>query len=129
MRLRILQNAGDHTALILTGYRRVPAGGERRIYSALANHRGEVQQPLGEIRRPYVRNVEAGPVQDLLGEPVVTRRMAVRVAARRNLRHVDERLDAGFPRGLRELCCSLHQPWLNRIDEVRSIDVLQRCAY
>jgi hypothetical protein len=36
--------------------------------------------------------VEAGPVEDLLGEPVVTRRMALCVAARRNLRHVEARL-------------------------------------
>ena len=59
---------------------------------------------------------------------MVLRGMAGRLAPRRNLRHVDDRSDAGFLRGLREIGCSSENPRCDRVKEVGGADALHGCT-
>ncbi len=52
-----------------------------------------IGQPLREEGGPQMRHRHAGPVEHALGKPMVARGMAFGIAPRRDLRHVDDRLD------------------------------------
>src|SRR5215831_10781401 len=54
--------------------------------------------------------------------------MARCIAARRDLRHVDNRPDTGVDGALGELRGRLHQAWPDRINEVRPVDALERAS-
>lgn len=79
VRFGIFEDADDNAALIFTGDRRVPPTCEWRVHDPLADHRGQVEQPFGKIRRPYVGDVEPGPVENLFGQPMLASRMALGV--------------------------------------------------
>jgi hypothetical protein len=60
----VLQDAGDDAALVLGGDRGMLAGAERHVEQAGLDHRGEVEQPLGEVGRPDVGDRQPRPVED-----------------------------------------------------------------
>lgn len=84
------------------------------------------REPLGEERRPQVRREQASPVQQALGEPVLPRRVALRLAARRDLGHADDGPDAGFRGRLGEVDRRVEQAVADGVDEVGTADAVER---
>ena len=129
MRRGVFQDADDHASHVIGGDRSVPAGAERDVEQPLADHRGHIEEPLGEVRGPDVGDRHAGPVEDPLGQPVKCRSMALRVLSGGNLRHVHDAIDAGFLRRLGELSRRLDDPRADGVDEVGPLDAAQRRAH
>ena len=118
VRRGVFEDAGDHSSLVLGGNRRVVAGSERHMQRPFADLRGELQQPLREVGGPDVGDRQPGPVEDALGKPVIGRRMALRVFASGDLRHVHDAVDPGLLRGLGEVGRRLQDPRADGVDEV-----------
>src|SRR5437867_281596 len=93
----------DLIAVVLGRNRGVPAGAERHVQQPGADHRREVQQPLGEERRRQVGDGQAGPVEDPLRQPVIAHSLALCVLAGRLLRHVHDAFEACLFSGLSEI--------------------------
>src|SRR5260370_1212139 len=61
---RVLKYPNNQASLVLGCYRSVSPGCiNRREHSTLADHRREVEQPLGEERRPEVDRRDARPIE------------------------------------------------------------------
>src|SRR6266699_3314764 len=69
------------------------------------------------------------PVEDLLGEPMILRRVAQRVLASRFLRHVHDAFEAGLFSGLSEIGCRLQNAEADRITEVCAANSSHRRAH
>ena len=115
--------------LVLGGDRGVLAGAERYVEQSGLDHRGEVEQPLGEVGRSDVGDRHAGPVEDPLGQPVVGRGVALGVLPGGHLRHVDEAIDAGLLRGLGEVSRRLQDAGADGVDEVGPLHAVQRGSH
>ena len=124
----VFEDAGDHAALVLGGDRGVLAGAERHVEQPGLDHRGEVEQPLGEVGRPDVGDRQARPVEDPLGQPVVGRGVALGVLPGGLLRHVDDAVDARLLRGLGEIRRRLQDAGADGVDEVGPLHAVQRGA-
>ena len=118
----IFEDAGDHAALVLGRDRGVLAGAERHVEQPGLDHRGEVEQPLGEVGRPDVGDGQPRPVEDPLGQPVVGRGVALGVLPGGLLRHVDDAVDARLLRGLGEIRRRLKDAGADGVDEVGPLD-------
>ena len=126
VRRGIFEDADNHASHVIGGNRGVSAGAERDVKQPLADHRGDIEEPLGEVCGPDVGDRHAGPVEDPLGQPVKCRSMALRVLSGGNLRHVHDAIDAGFLRRLGELGRRLDDPRADGVDEVGPLDAAQR---
>src|SRR5579864_1422424 len=127
MRSRILQYADDEACLILGRDRGVaPCTTKRNGHPSLADHRRKVEQPFREEGRLEVDRRYARPIEYALAQPMLTRGVAFRVAARGYLRHVDDHFDSGLLGGLSELSGRLQDAWTDRIAEVRPLHSVQR---
>ena len=122
----VLEDAGDDAALVLGRDRGVLAGAERHVEQPGLDHRGEVEQPLGEVGRPDVGDRQPRPVEDPLGEPVIGRGVALGVLPGGLLRHVHDAVDAGLLRGLGEIRRRLQDAGADGVDEVGPLHAAQR---
>ena len=96
-----------------------------RRMNPLLDEQGElprVEQPFEEIRRPEMGDREARPIEDLLGDVGVLAGIAPGMAIGRSLGEVDDRGDARFPGGLREIDGRVDEPGSDRVNQVRRID-------
>ncbi len=75
-----------------------------------------------------MRGDERAAVQQPLGEPMVTRRVALGFPARRDLRHIDHRVHAGLAGCLHEVRGGLHQTGSDGVVEVRRCHACRRRA-
>lgn len=103
VRLWLLEDGGDHVRLINPGDGSVTAVSERKAEHALVSPAAPPPaDPFGEERRPQVRGEHRSAVEEALGEPVLARCVADGLSAGGDLRHVDDRSDAGLGGRLRE---------------------------
>ena len=123
-----LQDRRDRAALIVGRDRRVASPADRHAQDSLLQE-GQlpgIEQPLQEVGRPQMDDVEARPVEHLLGDEAVATGVALRFPARRPLGQVDDRRDARFLRGLGEVDGRRQKPGLDRPDEIGRVDALHR---
>src|SRR5258708_23194273 len=127
VRCRVLEYPDNKASLVLGRDRSVlPCCIKRREHSTLADHRREVEQPLGEERRSEVDRRYARPIEYALAQPMLTGGFARRIAACGYHGHVDDDLDAGFLGSLCELSGRLHEAWADRVAEVGTLHSVQR---
>ena len=115
----------------------------RRDGSVLFGAIGQVELALGGNRlrphekeilreegRPNVHRADVGPIEDVLGEPVLTRERALGVSPGRDLGHVHECLDAGISSRHGDDRGGLDQQFtLRRIHEVEAPNALHRVLH
>src|SRR5215813_3365193 len=129
MRVRVFQNPHDHTGLVLRRNRSVSTGAEWDVQHSGANHRCKIEQPFGKVRGAKMGRGNSRPVEDLLREPMILRRVAQRVLASRFLRHVHDAFEAGLFSGLSEVGCRLQNAGADRITEVCAANSSHRRAH
>src|SRR5437773_8522067 len=83
-----------------------------------------IDQPVGEKGWTQVRRRHARPVEDALRYPVVARSVAFRIAAGRDLRHVDDCGHTRFLCRLREEGTRLDDARTYRVEKVGRADTL-----
>ena len=90
------QDTDDHPRDVFGAHRRVLPVAEREMHLALATDAaaGEQVEVLGEERGPDMYGANAGPVEQLLGQPMIVGERTPGALARGNLRHVHKGLDA-----------------------------------
>jgi len=71
---------------------------------------------------------ETRPVEDLLGDESFFTRITFRIAISGSLRQIDDRGDACFPRGLREIDGRVDKPGLDWVDQIRHINAFYGLA-
>ena len=119
VRLRPLEDGGDHVRLINPGDGSVTAVSERKAEHALVSPAAPPPaDPFGEERRSQVRGEHRSAIEQALGEPVLARCVADGLSAGGDLRHVDDRSDAGLGGRLRERDRGVEQARGDRVEEV-----------
>jgi hypothetical protein len=79
----------------------------------------EDQEHFGEKGRADMDSADAGPIEDVFGEPVLTRQRTLGAFAGRQLRHVHERLNPRVSRGDRQIARGFDERLaLRRVAEV-----------
>jgi hypothetical protein len=71
----------------------------------------------------------ARPIEHALGQPVLSRGVALRILTCGFLRHFDDELDPGFLGGLCELGGGLNDAGTDRIAEIRALHAVQCCSH
>jgi hypothetical protein len=132
MRCWISKDCGDEARLVFRGYWRVAPIAERLADDApfydMLSVVG-IGEPFREKGRTYVCSRYAGPIKYTLGDPLITRGVAFRIFARRNLRHVHHPVEPSFLRRLREIGRGVDQTRTDGIDKIRTVHARRRPAH
>ncbi|CAI8698218.1 hypothetical protein EMIT0111MI5_80260 [Burkholderia sp. IT-111MI5] len=125
------QDMGDHPPLIISGDGCVTAiaKGKFNLFPGPDLLRKmRIDEPIGKKRGAEMGSRNARPIEDPLGNPVILGRVAFRLPARGNLRHVDDRLDVRLLCGLREISSSPDDSWRDRMEKIGRPDSFHGCA-
>jgi hypothetical protein len=99
-----------------------------RLYSLMSLVAWGVDQPFRKERWPQMGGWNTGPVKDTFRDPMILRRMALRIPPGGDLRHVNDGADPSFLGSLGEVGRGIDDTRTYRIDKIGRPDAFQRSA-